>query len=680
MTPNRVRGNVFLIVLTAALVVLTSTHATAQNIYETEEGKKFEVRLVPAAKEIFLNEQALLNVEIRNLSDTPLVFMGPGESRLGGFKSPEFKVTVIQPDGVRLPRTNTLAPIGSIFSTEGSSVAIREDVVQSDEAKRFRIKLIESYPPLFLLTGTHRVSIEYTLHIGISDPKKKKPVPTTAEIAIEVLPPDSKKVAELITRLGEAMLKGDETAAERLQGLHDPRRAPWFIRRVEGVLAKEDPDTQTIRRLERDLGLLIRIDETRVEAILKRMLDRKSEKIREVAAQFLSNRTRQKVLPVLLKLAGDTNPAIRLIVAHRFEREWLPETNAALRKMTTDPDESIWKFAQSVFAKRLGPPGKQTIQTGNVQGTFTLRSEQPIGSTNQPTALILEMILPEGTRPVLESPTSGAARASVTVTNREGRIVIEEPGLGLIESGVWQVESGGPFVAKIILASRPDKFSPGTHFITVESELSFKTPTGSATSPDNIRLQLGLILEYTNNGTTDVDKRIAAIGEKAAGKDAEATEMLHYLTAANHPLAIPYLIKIVEQYAEEFRNRQWDRSPEMRQKNHRFLIAVIGLARFKDENVKTVIRKLLENPNLSIRLSTIGALMSSPHSAMRTMMISRWNDPHWFIRRWVLQGLANRTDPEAEHIFRKLLADENENVKWEALQGLQGIQRKKFGY
>jgi len=129
---------------------------------------------------------------------------------------------------------------------------------------------------------------------------------------------------------------GDEAMRLRLVGfLADPRDFD--------VLAAALADPQ-LRHTALE-GLANQPDAERVHALARALLDDADPMIRSRAACIVSFRARPGALEVLLPLAGDPVPHVRMVLGWYLGGLRNRAAEPALRGLLTDPDEQVRKFA-----------------------------------------------------------------------------------------------------------------------------------------------------------------------------------------------------------------------------------------------------------------------------------------------------------------------------------------------
>lgn len=667
--------------------LLADIRASAQNLYQTEDGKTFEVRLVPIEKEIFLNDRVLLKVEIRNLSDTPLVFLGPGGTRLGSTKSPHFKMTVTQPDGIVLPGENSMV-LNSVISIEGPSMAISPETIAPGQTWVHRASVPNA--GLLLFPGLHRFSIEYKLFIGISDPKTKTPISTRAETTIEAIPPDDEKIGRLIARLGEIMVTGNdsdaEEAAQRLSGLKDQRRVPFFRQLLERINREGEPKSTNplngARSIERVVSILASSNNKELDPFLEKMLTDGSPAVRLMVEKHIAQSRHPDTLSRRLNLASHPDARIRAAVAEGFKQETDSESFQALLGLRNDDDPSTRSFAISAIEARTPPGDRVQRRPGDRPVTFTLKQGPFPFRLEQPGDFLVEIFCegPED-QPIFQPKYNRPPTASVSLLDRTGKVLLHEPSVKLIGAGRTQTASGTLWRGKLTVPGLPATFAAGTYFLKIETTLDFKTRSSTYEAPRSEPVRLGTSIKILPRDEKLFRRHIAAARETAA-KDESGTgdEAIQWLATSRNRQAVPHLIKIAERYATELRDRESDQSLDAHQKGEQFRVAVIGLVQFDDETTRGALQTFLKNPNLVIRGGVLNAIFLSPHKTLRSLLIPLLEDPIWIIRSNALGSLYGSTDPEVERLCRKLLADEKEVVKYQAFSLLLEIRRRKLGY
>lgn len=680
MKSNRIHCSLLTFILVAMIVMVMDARASAQNVYETDDGKKFEVRLVPSAKEIFLNERIGLTVEIRNLSDTPLLYKQP-EVWLGAIHTPEFTMNITQPDGIKLP--------GAIWLRQSNwrnpPLKPRIFTIPPGGINAETVRMPNS--GYFLVRGIHRFSIEYQLFIGTSDPLAKKPIATTDEISVNAIPPNPRKLGDLISRLGDAMLNADaktaEAAADRLSGIHDPRGVVWFSRLLAQVEKKEKPDPYSLHDsrsiLNRSMTYLLSAGTGEAEAVLKELRQSRSLTIRRASAFFYAERKHPDVIPILLQMARDPDPEVRFLAVNRLAREMNPKILATLSSMREDTDKTVREAVHRFFENWM-PPDQSThspLQAGSPV-SLRLKAGEVSFPVNHPATLLLEIHTDSGVFPEFFGPQRGTNSAQVKIIDRNENLVLNESELFLVASGQSGSDSQS-FLATMVIPKLPAGAAPGTYRAIVETHLNFANAE-TRQSSGGAWVRVSVPIEYGAENW-EIAGTVTKLGAAAIADETEAaTGALRKLAAARERSAIPFLIHIAVLYADEFRSLDPFQTDGRQSKLARFEIVVRALTELNDERCRAVIPDLLNSPNFQIKFLTAEILRKSPSPTIRSLLSVLAPDSNPYLRELAARGLADSPEPEAEKALWRLFADKEESVKRTAMYGLEALRRKKLGY
>ncbi len=681
MKSNRIHCSLLMFILVAMIVMVMDARASAQNAYETDDGKKFEVRLVPSAKEIFLNERIGLTVEIRNLSDTPLLYKQP-EVWLGAIHTPEFTMNITQPDGIKLP--------GAIWLRQSNwrnpPLKPRIFTIPPGGINAETVRMPNS--GYFLVMGIHRFSIEYQLFIGTSDPLAKKPIATTDEISVNAIPPNPRKLGDLISRLGDAMLNADaktaEAAADRLSGIHDPRGVVWFSRLLAQVEKKEKPDPYSLHDsrsiLNRSMTYLLSAGTGEAEAVLKELRQSRSLTIRRASAFFYAERKHPDVIPILLQMARDPDPGVRFFAVNRLAGEMDTRVFLVLSSLREDTDKNVRETVNRFFAYRT-PPDQitESISFGKEPTVgLRLKSAEAAFPINHPATLLLEIHTDSGVFPEFFGPQRGTNSAQVKIIDRNENLVLNESELFLVASGQSGSDSQS-FLATMVIPKLPAGAAPGTYRAIVETHLNFANAE-TRQSSGGAWVRVSVPIEYGAENW-EIAGTVTKLGAAAIADETEAaTGALRKLAAARERSAIPFLIHIAVLYADEFRSLDPFQTDGRQSKLARFEIVVRALTELNDERCRAVIPDLLNSPNFQIKFLTAEILRKSPSPTIRSLLSVLAPDSNPYLRELAARGLADSPEPEAEKALWRLFADKEESVKRTAMYGLEALRRKKLGY
>lgn len=349
MKSNRVSCPLFLFVLVAMFFAFADTRAAAQNVYETEDGKKFQVSLSQEEEWVFVGEPLRLKLTIRNLAETALVFLDkPLSGPAGGFS-----VKILQPNGSppTLNRFATVAPKG-------------EAMIEVQPGSAYWKHLFIPADATFQSDGPHIVTVEKIVFFKQTD-SVEAPIRIAATIKLDVQSRNTDRFGEIIEKLEKDLLHGDHTAASRagtrLALVHDARVATIFRRfleycatqvNAEGTLPKPLADnihTVTFAFVSNERFRSLSPAETDVSLSL--MKNSPSVEIRASFARRLGENTSLHNVSLLLDLRDDSSPTVRMLVALGLGYSSHPEAEQALFEMTTDPDSKVRATATECLAK-----------------------------------------------------------------------------------------------------------------------------------------------------------------------------------------------------------------------------------------------------------------------------------------------------------------------------------------
>jgi HEAT repeat protein len=95
-------------------------------------------------------------------------------------------------------------------------------------------------------------------------------------------------------------------------------------------------------------------DADRVDAVARSFLDDPDPMVRSKAASMVAFRARPGALAVLLPLAEDPVPHVRLVIGYRLGQLRDPAAEPTLQKLLTDSDEGVRKAAARGLAWLIG--------------------------------------------------------------------------------------------------------------------------------------------------------------------------------------------------------------------------------------------------------------------------------------------------------------------------------------
>lgn len=366
--PGNPLARLFLLfLLNIACIALADARATAQNVYQTDDGHPFQVNVSCPETGLMSGEGIPLVFELRNLSDKPLFL-----SRISP-DSPDFVPFQISIKFISHDSDNYLVQI--------SNMAMGRDRIQLLSGECFSTPITtnsfsgkrreEGLPD-----GRYIIFFETKLRIGGTDSQSKPLIPVEATTEIDISPSNPETRGKVMEQLGEIMVTGRQPAAtravDRLVAIEDPRVLSVFFRFLDACEAQTIAEGKLPTNLE---PIVIRMTYTvvrdyqdifpeggQVAEFLQRLKNSPSVFIRENYASNLASLKSFDCfdLPghhpqrrnLLLEMYQDRNPGIRAFVAKELGDIASPEAEQVLREMLEDNDKTVREKARESLDKR----------------------------------------------------------------------------------------------------------------------------------------------------------------------------------------------------------------------------------------------------------------------------------------------------------------------------------------
>ena len=101
-----------------------------------------------------------------------------------------------------------------------------------------------------------------------------------------------------------------------------------------------------------------------------------------------------------------------------------------------------------------------------------------------------------------------------------------------------------------------------------------------------------------------------------------------------------------------------------------------ALSRFNDDAAIAALQAAMNSPSEDTRLDIATAFGNSQHPKAIELLLKMQNDGYWFVRLRVAQGLSKTKSDESLAVLRKMLEDENEDVRNAASDSLKTSGQK----
>lgn len=211
----------------------------------------------------------------------------------------------------------------------------------------------------------------------------------------------------------------------------------------------------------------------------------------------------------------------------------------------------------------------------------------------------------------------------------------------------------------------------GAYRINVSREMRFFTYEQSGSRDAKYSLQADVNAEFTvvaydENKVGSVIHSLGSIMLDIG--DPRAVESAQALASINDKRVITYFAEAVRKFGDsDFAFDQGEYSIGSR--------AIFVLGTYDDDRAIESLQAAIKSPTEKTRYNVASAFNRSPHRLATSLLMKMHNDSDANIRRIVAQGLTKIKTKESLAVLRKLLKDENEEVRNAARESLKEIEK-----
>ena len=263
----------------------------------------------------------------------------------------------------------------------------------------------------------------------------------------------------------------------------------------------------------------------------------------------------------------------------------------------------------------------------------------------------------------------------VLVTGKNGKAVPqpEAKGFGGF-SGCAQIPANGNYVIKLFLPHWATLEETGSYTINVKRRMAFFNyePKPSIFPDPDIVLQADVsthikVVPYDEDR---MDEVISSLGNAMLDIDNPAARgSAQALAYIDDRRVINYFARAIEKFGKFEFSSVGDEYPISSQ-------AVAALSKFNDDSAIEALEAAMRSPSEDTRLDVASAFVNSKHPKAIELLLKMQDDSYWFVRLRVAQGLSKVKSAESRALLRKMLEDENEDVRKAAQDGLNTGGRK----
>jgi len=263
----------------------------------------------------------------------------------------------------------------------------------------------------------------------------------------------------------------------------------------------------------------------------------------------------------------------------------------------------------------------------------------------------------------------------VSVTAENGTAVPQPEvsnGGGFI--GCAWIESGETYTVRLFLSHWATITSAGSYYINVKRHMGFSNSESSETGKPKYSMVADVTAKFT---VVPVDENkmgaiINSLGSVMLDiSDPSCTESATALASIHDKRVISYFAEAARKFSGfEF---GFDHTSETIISTK----AIAALARYDDDRAIQALEAVMNSSGQDTRLDVATAFGNTPHKDGIKLLLKMQDDPYYFVRLRVAQGLEKVNTKESLVVLRKLLKDENEHVRNAAKETLKQLEGTK---
>ncbi len=334
----------------------SSTEASSTKASSPRAGR-LRATLTPHKRELVVGEPVHLTYTLFNDSEAHVQFVEGGNqrNRLGRFD--DYAVRVLRSDGSALEVISSEPNFGGISFSP--TIAGGQSFVH------------ELFLPRWVAmpgVGTYTVRSERTFITRLAAQERwhgetGEKTTLVAEAQITIIAANNKALGEVIAGLGRAMFKKESAsrtqAWQSMGAIADPRVIPHYRRAMESMqyemvssalnaLATFDDDSALAT-----IAMATKLDGSKLVGEFARpeLAETLASNLRVNAAQTLSASPHSGAMPLLLKMAKDANPGVRLTVLHALASKRPTDAKRQITAFTRDGSKMVRDEATRYLAE-----------------------------------------------------------------------------------------------------------------------------------------------------------------------------------------------------------------------------------------------------------------------------------------------------------------------------------------
>jgi hypothetical protein len=232
--------------------------------------------------------------------------------------------------------------------------------------------------------------------------------------------------------------------------------------------------------------------------------------------------------------------------------------------------------------------------------------------------------------------------------------------------GCARLPAGRSYVKKLFLPHWATFEATGSYLISVGKSLTVKNYSTDSTSIFEAEVSAGIKVVPTDKER--LGEVINGLGNIMLDiDDPESGDAALALVYIDDHRVIKYFAQALEKFS---------RAPDGTDEYFRSRQAAAALSQFNDDLALAALEAAMKSPVEDTRLDVASALERSEHPRSLELLLKMRDDDYWFVRLRVAQGLRRMETDESLAHLRRLLKDENEEVRKAAQAALTERARK----
>ena len=344
--------------------------------------------LTPHKRQLIVGEPLHITYTLFNDSEADIQFVEGGNqrNRLGRFD--DYDVRVFRSDGTALETISSEPNFGGIsFSPQVAS------------GQSFTHELFLPWWVAMPGAGTYTVRSERTFTTRQAAEERwhgetGERISLLAETQITIIAANDNALGEAIAALGREMFSPTESATrtqawQSMGAIADPRVIPYYRRAMESMQYEMVSSALTALLAFDDdsalatIKMATKLDGTKLVGEFTRpeLAESSANNLRVHAAQTLSASPHKGAMPLLLTMAKDTNPGVRLTVLHALASKRPTDAKRQIAAFTRDDSKMVRDEAKRYLAEFWYSRRRRGLSASSIASAT---SRAPMGASDVP--------------------------------------------------------------------------------------------------------------------------------------------------------------------------------------------------------------------------------------------------------------------------------------------------------